>query len=143
LKLVTSPSGKFRKGVTSLENKPGSGWPNSLDNQELKAFVEHNTCQTSRDMALHFGVSRSTIFWNCEEIIHYSLLKEGKTIDAIKCCIEITKMYRTYEMKYPRIVNRDNLFLLYDSARPHTAVATKQLLKWKNINKMNHDLVLL
>jgi hypothetical protein len=55
-------------GVTSFESRPGRGRPNSLVNQELKAFVESDTCQISRDMARHFGVSHSTIFAYLKQI---------------------------------------------------------------------------
>jgi transposase len=184
-----------------------------LDSQELKAFAESDTRQTSRDMARQFGVSYPTIlaylkqiekkkrlgrwvshksndfqkerrlkyckflleehnkysflernvtvdekwvmfdnteregewvdadkfaesvpkkvlhpkkvmimgFWNCQEMIHYKILKEGETIDA--------KMCKKLGEKYHRILNRDDLHILHDNARSHTAAYTKEFLK--------------
>ena len=52
---------KFRSCELSLENKPRGRHRPKVNNDELKAIVESDTSQTTRELASKFGVSIPTI----------------------------------------------------------------------------------
>ncbi len=52
---------------------------------------------------------------------HYSFLKPGETIIALKYCQQLNEMYRKLCDKQPALFNRNGPILLHDNARPHEA----------------------
>ena len=58
---------KFRSGVFSVENEPCER-PRPKVNNELKAIVESETSQTTRELASKFGVFIPTILDNLRQI---------------------------------------------------------------------------
>lgn len=59
---------KFKKGDYDLSDKPRSGRPTILDNDLLKASVEANPCQSTRDLARRYNASCSTIHEHLKQI---------------------------------------------------------------------------
>ena len=56
---------KFCSGDLSLENKPRGIPQSKVNNDEIKAIVESDTSQTTRDIASKFGASIPTILDRC------------------------------------------------------------------------------
>ena len=48
---------KFRFGNETLEDEPRVGRPKSLNNDDLKATIESDSCLTCHELALRFHVS--------------------------------------------------------------------------------------
>ncbi|KAK6056814.1 hypothetical protein COOONC_05677 [Cooperia oncophora] len=61
---------RFKNGNESLEDEEHGSRPQVVDNQVLKSVIELDPCQTTRELATHFGCSNSTI--------HEPLLVIGK-----------------------------------------------------------------
>ncbi|XP_026709786.1 histone-lysine N-methyltransferase SETMAR-like [Athene cunicularia] len=52
---------KFQRGNFDLDDQEGRGHPSAIDDNELKALVEADTCTTVRELAKELGVSISTV----------------------------------------------------------------------------------
>ncbi|XP_029651977.1 histone-lysine N-methyltransferase SETMAR-like [Octopus sinensis] len=59
---------RFLSGNVSFEDEEGRGWSCSLDNEQLKAIVEHNPRQSVREMSSAFGVGIATVSRNLQKI---------------------------------------------------------------------------
>ncbi|KAK6761995.1 hypothetical protein RB195_022912 [Necator americanus] len=62
---------RFKNGNESLEDEEHGSRPQVVDDQVLKSVIELDPRQTTRELATHFGCSKSTI--------HEHLLAIGKT----------------------------------------------------------------
>ena len=59
---------KFRADDESPENDERSGRPSDVDNDQLRALVEANTCITVRELASELDVTYTTISNHLREI---------------------------------------------------------------------------
>ena len=59
---------KLRSGDFSLENEPSGRSQSKVNNDELKAIVESDTSQTTRELESKFGVSIPNILDHLGEI---------------------------------------------------------------------------
>ena len=62
---------KFRAGDESLEDDERSGQPLDVDNDQLRALVEANTCITVRELVSELDVTYTTISNHLREIDAY------------------------------------------------------------------------
>ena len=53
---------RFRNGNESLDDEEHGNRPQVVDDQVLKSVVELDPCQTTRELATHFGCPNSTIY---------------------------------------------------------------------------------
>jgi histone-lysine N-methyltransferase SETMAR len=67
-----------------------------------------------------------TCFWDSQGVIYWELLQQSETINAVKFCEHLDKLHEALKTKRPKIVNRGNVLLHYDNAKPHVAALTKQ-----------------
>ena len=66
------------------------------------------------------------MWWNFEGIIHFELLPEGQVLNSEVFCLQLERMHYKLAKKYPALINRKNVLLHHDNARPHTSRMTKQ-----------------
>ena len=59
---------KFRSGDTNLKDEPRTGRPSFVDDDILKAILEENPRQTTRDLAEKLNTSQSTICRHLEKM---------------------------------------------------------------------------
>ena len=59
---------KFRSGDTTLKDEPRAGRPSDFDDNLLKAILEQNPCQSTRDIAERLNTSRSTVNRHLEKL---------------------------------------------------------------------------
>lgn len=68
------------------------------------------------------------VWWGVSGIIHFELLPTGLTITAERYCDQLSRVYNALLQKRPALVNRKNVILLHDNARPHVAKIVKDKL---------------
>ncbi|CAK9820139.1 Histone-lysine N-methyltransferase SETMAR [Anthophora quadrimaculata] len=66
------------------------------------------------------------VWWDCKGIIHHELLKSNLTITADRYVQQLQRVQKKLHVKRPALVNRKNVILLHDNARPHTARVTQK-----------------
>lgn len=66
------------------------------------------------------------IWWDRKGPIHYELLKPDERINSEMYCRQLDDLNRELKIKRPALVNRKQIILHHDNARPHTALATRQ-----------------
>lgn len=66
------------------------------------------------------------VWWDCHGIIHHELLKSNLTITADRYVQQLQRVQEKLHEKRPALVNRKNVILLHDNARPHTARVTQE-----------------
>ncbi|KAG5348093.1 SETMR methyltransferase, partial [Acromyrmex charruanus] len=59
---------KFRSGDTTLKDGPRAGRPSDLDDNLLKAMLEQNSRQSTRDIAGRSNTSQSTVCRHLEKL---------------------------------------------------------------------------
>lgn len=64
------------------------------------------------------------VWWNCQGVIHFELVPDGKSINADLYSQQLERIYAALQKKYPGLVNRKLGLLLQDNAKPHTAKKT-------------------
>lgn len=79
------------------------------------------------------------VWWNYEQVIHYELVPDGQTINSDLYCEQLDRMYESLLVKYPALVNRGQVLLQHDNAKPHTSRKTKEkITKMHGIQLMPH-----
>ncbi|XP_043258954.1 histone-lysine N-methyltransferase SETMAR-like [Colletes gigas] len=66
------------------------------------------------------------VWWDCQGIIHHELLKSNLTITADRYVQQLQRVQEKLNEKRPVLVNRKDVILLHDNARPHTARVTQE-----------------
>lgn len=67
-------------------------------------------------------------WWDHKNIVHYELLKENETVNAIRYCMQLDVLKREIQRKYPSLANRKGIMFHHDNAGPHVAKKTAQKL---------------
>ena len=52
---------KFRSGDFSLKDEPRSGWPNEVDDDQIKALIELDRHITEREIGEKLNIPKSTV----------------------------------------------------------------------------------
>ncbi|GBP64040.1 Histone-lysine N-methyltransferase SETMAR [Eumeta japonica] len=73
-----------------------------------------------------------------KDIIHYELLPPGKTINSDLYCQLLMRFKQELEKKWPEFINRKAVVFHHDNARPHTFLATQQILREFGWEKLMH-----
>ncbi|GBP57350.1 Mariner Mos1 transposase [Eumeta japonica] len=69
------------------------------------------------------------VWWDRKGIIYYELLPTGKTINSYLYCQQLMRLKQEVERKRPEVINRKDVVFHHDNARPHTSLATQQILR--------------
>ena len=64
--------------------------------------------------------------WDCRGTIHHEILKSNLTITVDAYVQQLQRVKEKLYEKRPALVNRKNIILLRDNARPHAARATQE-----------------
>ncbi len=75
---------------------------------------------------------------DCNGIVHYSFLKPGEAVTALKYCQQLDEIHRKLCEEQPALVNRNVPILLHDNARPHLTRVTQTELKNLGIEVLPH-----
>jgi len=75
-----------------------------------------------------------TVFWDYKGIISMELLQPNTTINSEKYCYQLDRLHNILPIERP---HKNNIFLLHDNARPHTAKKTRQ----KIINEFGWEIL--
>ena len=65
------------------------------------------------------------IWWDIRPI-HYELLKPNEKLNSEKYCQQLDNLKTAVEKKRPAMLNRKDMILHHDNARPHAASGTRQ-----------------
>ena len=113
---------RFRSGDFSLQDKPKSGRPSALDNNELRALVELNPRQTIEDMAQTFGCSWSTIqehllaigkHYRVGKWVPHKLSEENKQMRISTCQSLLIKHEKEHFLR--SLVTGDEKWILFEN----------------------------
>ncbi|GFV43069.1 histone-lysine N-methyltransferase SETMAR [Trichonephila clavipes] len=74
------------------------------------------------------GKIMASVFWDRQDILLYEFMSPGTTINAAAYCQTLKRLRRAIQ-NTRRGMLTNGVRLLHDNARPHTALATKTLLK--------------
>ena len=66
------------------------------------------------------------VWWDRRGIIHFELLNRNETVTADLYVQQLQRVHQSLLEKRPALVNRKNVVLLHDNARPHTARVTQE-----------------
>ena len=66
------------------------------------------------------------VWWDRRGIIHFELLNRNETVTADLYLQQLQHVHQSLLEKRPALVNRKNVVLLHDNARPHTARVTQE-----------------
>ena len=69
-----------------------------------------------------------SVWWSMAGIIHYSFLKRGETITAESYSTELGIFHKKLADKCPAFVNRKQIIILHDNAKPHVGKITQKKL---------------
>ena len=65
------------------------------------------------------------MWWGRRGIIHFELLNRNETVTADVYFQQLQRVHQSLLEKRPALVNRKNVVLLHNNARPHTARVTQ------------------
>ena len=65
------------------------------------------------------------VWWNMYGIVHFEFIPQGQSINAKVYCAQLDRVQTALTRIYPTIVNRNQVLLLQDNAKPHTAKLTQ------------------
>jgi len=94
-------------------------------------------CPVKAKTRLSAGKVLTTIFWDWKGILLVDFLHERRTVNAVYYCQLLDNVKAAYKTKRRGQPIR-NLILFHDSARPHTAVLTRDKLKefhWETLEQ--------
>nr|CDJ90590.1 histone-lysine N-methyltransferase SETMAR [Haemonchus contortus] len=130
---------KFRTGTTSLEDEPYGSRPTTLDNDQLKASVEVNPHETTRDIAKELNVHHTTIVRHLKQIGKTKKLDKWVPHELTEIQknrrFEISSAHLLRKFSDPlleRIVTCDEKWILYDNRR--------RSAQWLDQKKL-HDII--
>ena len=75
---------------------------------------------------LHSRKIMLCVWWDRRGIIHFELLNRNETVTADLYVQQLQRVHQSLLEKRPTLVNRKNVVLLHDNARPHTARVTQE-----------------
>lgn len=113
---------KFKSGDRDLEDKPRSGRPSTLDDEEILSAVDVNPYLTEQELADDFGVAQSTISTHLKSLgfvkkldrwIPHELTESNKS-DRLVYCYELLRRMKRSGF-WDSIVTSDEKWVLYDT----------------------------
>ncbi|XP_046961251.1 uncharacterized protein LOC124530924 [Vanessa cardui] len=145
---------RFKEGYFDVSVRERTGPPVKVDNQELQALLDENSCQTEKQLSEQPGVTQQTVSYRLKAMadnIHakalcslsqshavymvgyerrtYGLLKPGQTVSADRCCYQLMQVNQEFEKKCPFSGRgKRPVKLLHDNARPHVSKPVKDSL---------------
>lgn len=78
---------------------------------------------------IHGSKNLLCVWWNIHGVVHFEILKAGETITAQYYCDQLDRLKAAIAEKHPALLNRKNVILHHDNARPHVARMTRSKLK--------------
>jgi [histone H3]-lysine36 N-dimethyltransferase SETMAR len=81
---------------------------------------------TTPKQSLNINKRMLCIWWDVNGPIHYELLKPKETINSDIYCLQLDRLNEILKKKRPSLVNRKQMILQHDNARPHTSSVTRQ-----------------
>ena len=66
------------------------------------------------------------VWWDRRSIIHFKLLNHNGSVTANVYIQQLQRVHQSLLEKLPTLINRKNVVLLHDNARPHTARVTQE-----------------
>ncbi|XP_004208958.2 histone-lysine N-methyltransferase SETMAR-like [Hydra vulgaris] len=73
---------------------------------------------------LHPKKALLCVWWSIRGIVHFEVLIPGQTVNADLYCQQLDRVNQALVENYPAIVNRKDVILQHDNARPHCARRT-------------------
>ncbi|GFU75694.1 histone-lysine N-methyltransferase SETMAR [Trichonephila clavipes] len=73
---------------------------------------------------LHLKMLLLYMWWGIHGIVHIEVLKHGETVYADLYCEQLDRLNQSLIEKYPVIINRKDVLLKHNNARPHCARKT-------------------
>ena len=70
----------------------------------------------------------ATVFWDASGVLLIELLPNGQTINADRYIATLKKLKRNIRRKRPGLRD-DQVLLLHDNARPHSALRTQEAIQ--------------
>lgn len=115
---------RFRSGDTFLEDKCRSGRPSAIDNRLLKAQIESNPQQSTRELAYIFQVDNTTICDHLKQVGKVKklqkwvphLLSENCKNQRISICSSLLLRNKS-EAFLKRIITCDEKWIYFDNTR--------------------------
>jgi histone-lysine N-methyltransferase SETMAR len=115
---------KFRSGNRSLKDQDGRGRSTSIDNDQLKEFVEANPRTTVRELAVELGVSHMTVARHLDQIGKKKKLDkwvphrltENQQSRRLEIASSLLLRHK-YEPFLKRLITCDEKWILYDNTR--------------------------
>ena len=113
---------RFKSGDLSLEDKPRTGRPQEVSNDDLLEVVEENPRVTTDELAIMFDCSNSTIFEHLKSLgkkckagrwVPHTLTANNRTQRLSICTSLLLKQRR--EPFFDRLVTGDEKWVLYDN----------------------------
>jgi len=101
------------------------------DNPErcFQWLSEGQTPVPTAKAGLHPKKSLLCVWWDCRGVIMFEVLEEGQTVNADLYCEQLDKLHSKLKIKRSRLVNRNELIILHDNAKPHSAKKTSNKLR--------------
>jgi len=69
------------------------------------------------------------IWWDQKDLVYYELLKPGDSIMGDRYRLQLIRLSRVLQEKWPEYEQRHKVILLHDNARPHVAKVVKKYLE--------------
>jgi histone-lysine N-methyltransferase SETMAR len=69
------------------------------------------------------------VWWNYQGIIHYELIPDGRSVNSDIYSNQLRRVYEILWARYPEFVDKRQLLLQHDNARPHVSRKTPSQLK--------------
>lgn len=69
-------------------------------------------------------------------VIHYELFKSGEAITVNIYCQQLKRLKEKFKEKRPALINRKQIILYHNNARPHTPSITRE-----QIRKLNWEIL--
>lgn len=114
----------FSTGDETLEDKPRSGRPKSLDLDQLKAAIEEDSSQTCQELAQRFGVSDETIrvhlhelgkSWKLSKWVPHELTAANR-LQRLNICSSLLTRNNNCPI-LDRILTCDEKWVMYDNKK--------------------------
>ena len=94
------------------------------DNARKRQWVDKDIYPQLDPKAELHGRKIRYVWWDCCAIIHFELLIHNETVTADLYIQQLQLVHQSLLKKRPALVNRKNVVLLHDNARPHAARVT-------------------